>query len=137
VTIFHYPYSEKDAEQFFAYIDNNDAEQVFGIEFRGDLCGVVSLTVQKDVHKHSAEIGYWIGEAFWANGIATKAISLMTDFGFAKLGLKRIYAIVFENNIASMRALEKNGYQLEGILKKAIQKNAQLLDEYRFYKLNL
>jgi len=131
-----YPYTENDALYFFDYVANNDAEKVFAVTYKNELCGVVSLVLQKDVHRHTAEIGYWLGKPFWGKGIATQVVSMMTNYGFDELHLKRVYAIVFENNKASMRVLEKNGYQKEGVLVKAILKNGKLLDEYRFYKLN-
>jgi ribosomal-protein-alanine N-acetyltransferase len=50
--------------------------------------------------------------------------------------LVRIQAGVFEFNIASMKALEKNGYKKEGVFKKAIFKNDKVLDEHKYFKLN-
>ena len=61
---------------------------------------------------------------------------MITAYGFDKLDLNRIYAGVFEYNIASMKALEKNGYKKEGIFKNAILKNDKVCDEHRFFKLN-
>jgi RimJ/RimL family protein N-acetyltransferase len=69
-------------------------------------------------------------------GIATTAIELITNYGFEDLKLIRIYAGVFEFNMASMKALENNGYKKEGIFKKAVLKNAKFLDEHRYFKLN-
>ncbi len=132
-----YPYTENDALRFFDYVANTEVEKVFAVIYNNDLCGVVSLVLQKDVHQHSAEIGYWLGEPFWGKGIASKIVAMITKYGFEKLHLKRIYAIVFEGNKASMRVLEKNGYQKEGVLVKAILKNEKLLDEFRFYKLKV
>jgi RimJ/RimL family protein N-acetyltransferase len=54
-----------------------------------------------------------------------------------RLNLRRIYAAVFEFNIASMKVLEKNGYLNEGILKKAVFKNGEVWDEHRFYRCNI
>jgi len=131
-----YPYTENDALDFFDHIDGNPSEKVCAVFFEGELCGMVSLSLQKDVYRHSAEIGYWLGEPFWGKGIATEVVAMMTYYGFEKMQLKRIYAIVFENNKASMRVLEKNGYQKEGVLVKAILKNGELMDEHRYYKLS-
>jgi RimJ/RimL family protein N-acetyltransferase len=39
---------------------------------------------------------------------------------------------VFSYNAGSMRVLEKNGFTLEGILKKAVYKNGQMWDEHRY-----
>ena len=131
-----YPYNESDAKNFINLINNDELQHVFAIEHNRNFCGLVGLTVQKDVYEKSAELGYWIGEPFWGKGIATKAVKLITEIGFNKLKLIRIYAGVFEFNIASMKVLERNGFIKEGIFKKAIFKNERILDEHRYYKLN-
>jgi len=65
----------------------------------------------------------------------TQAVKLVTKFGFEKLKLRRIYAYIFSFNKASMRVLEKNGYKLEGILKKDTKKDNKFLDCYLFAKV--
>ena len=130
-----HPYGETDAEEFINLTLNEDPKQTFAIEFRGALAGVVGLVVQTDVYRKSAEIGYWIGEPFWNKGIATKAVGLITQYGFENLGLNRIYAGIFEYNKASMVVLEKNGFKQEGISKSAVLKNGKVWDEYRYFKL--
>lgn len=131
-----YPYRESDAEFFIDLTNKEEPKQTFGIEYKGKLSGVIGLVMQKDVYQKSAEIGYWIGEPFWGNGIATSVVELITKYGFDTLDLNRIFTGVFEYNIASMRVLEKNGYKKEGIFKNAILKNDKVYDEHRFYKLN-
>ena len=81
-------------------------------------------------------MGYFIAEPFWNKGIATKSVALITKFGFESLHLNRIFAGIFETNKASMRILEKNGFVLEGIKRKAVFKNQQILDEYHYAKVN-
>lgn len=131
-----FPYKESDAVFFINLTNEEDPKQTFGIEYNGKLSGVIGLVIQKDVYQKSAEIGYWIGEPFWGNGIATKAVELITRYGFNKLSLHRIYTGVFEYNRVSMKVLEKNGYEKEGIFKDAIFKNGKIYNEHRFYKLN-
>lgn len=130
------PYTLQDARDFI----ERKADEVPACTFaiinpKEKLCGVISLVPQEDVYRRSAEIGYWIGEPFWGKGLATQAISLMTRYGFRELQFKRIFAAVFDFNLASMRALEKNGYQKEGIFRKALVKNDQICDEHRYAKL--
>jgi RimJ/RimL family protein N-acetyltransferase len=132
---FPHPYTEKDAQEFIQMRSKNAAEKVFAIDFNGELCGMVGLILQKDVYRKSAEIGYWIGEPYWGKGLATKAVGLILDYGFKELKLIRMYAGVFEYNIASMKVLEKSGFQKEGISKRAVYKNAKFWDEHRYYKL--
>jgi len=129
---FPHPYSEKDAETFIQSQSKDPSTMNFAIEYNESFCGVIGLILQKDVYRKSAETGYWIGEPYWGNNIATKAIALIIKFGFDELELMRIYAGVFEYNLASMKVLEKNGFQKEGIAKKAVFKNGGIWDEHRF-----
>ncbi|MEX0273910.1 MAG: GNAT family N-acetyltransferase [Flavobacteriaceae bacterium] len=127
-----YPYTESDAE---AFIDMTAAEHppmTFGIGIDDSLCGVIGLVAQKDVYHTSAEIGYWIGEPFWGKGIGTKAVGMVTEYGFQKLGLERIHTGIFEFNTASMRILEKNGFKKEGVFRNAVVKNGTICDEHRY-----
>jgi len=68
--------------------------------------------LQTDIHWLSAEIGYWLGEAFWNRGIVTAAVSALSAYAFKKLQLVRLYAGIFASNPASMRVLQKFGYIL-------------------------
>ncbi|MDT7828060.1 GNAT family protein [Pricia sp. S334] len=129
---FGHPYTEKNAEEFIQRQAKSDTEDVFAIDCQGELCGLIGLILQNDIYRKSAEIGYWIGEPFWGKGIVTKAIELITIYAFDKLILIRIFAGVFEYNVASMRVLEKNGFQKEGIAKKAVFKNGEFWDEHRY-----
>lgn len=132
---FPFPYSKKDAENFIKFVHNTPSQKVFCIEYQGEFCGLIGLILQDDVYEKSAELGFWIGEPYWNKGITSKAVSIITEFGFNKLNIYRIYSGVFEFNKPSMKVLEKNGYKIEGILKKAVYKNGKNWDEYRFYKL--
>ncbi|MCB0628356.1 MAG: GNAT family protein [Saprospiraceae bacterium] len=130
-----HPYAESDAEFFIGTTFKEEPQKTFAIEYEGQLCGMTGLHPQEDVYRLSAELGYWIGEPYWGKGIASQAVALITQYGFDKLDLVRIYAGVFEYNTASMRVLEKNGFVKEGVLRKAIIKNGAIWDEHRFSKI--
>jgi len=131
-----YPYHEKDASFFIELTLKESPQLTFGVLTESnDLCGVIGLVLQQDVYRLSAEIGYWIGEEYWGKGIVTKAIGLITTYGFEQLKLERIQAGVFDYNIASMKALEKNGYSKEGVFRNSVLKNGQMYDEHRYAKL--
>ncbi len=108
---FPFPYEEKHAASFIKKTLQEEPRQNFGIEYIGELSGVIGLILQEDVYRKSAEIGFWVGQPFWGKGIATKAVELITSYGFTELDLVRIYAGAFEYNTASMKVLEKNGFQ--------------------------
>ena len=134
--LFPQPYSEKDAEEFIGSCLRENPPTTFAIEYRQKLAGVISLTVQNDVYRKSAELGYWIGELFWNKGIATDAVNHIVAYAFNDLDLIRVYAGVFEYNKASCKVLKKCGFELEGILRKAVIKNDKLYDEFRYSIIN-
>lgn len=127
-----HPYTESDGAFFVGLTQQENPPLTFGITHNGALCGVIGFLPLSDIYRFTAEIGYWIGEPFWGKGIATQAVQLATTYGFDTLGLNRIHTGVMAHNPGSMRALEKNGYQLEGIFRKNIFKNGVFVDEYRY-----
>ncbi|MGM0622327.1 MAG: GNAT family N-acetyltransferase [Bacteroidota bacterium] len=129
------PYTLDDAKIFFKMVNEQNPKTFLAIEYQGEYVGNISLLPGSDVYRKSAEIGYFIGEPFWNKGIATKAVKLITKFGFEKLDIVRIYTGIFEFNKASQRVLEKCGFQKEVVFKDAIFKNGKLFDEIRFAKL--
>jgi len=133
--MFPHPYTENDADKFIDMVKQQEPQLTFAIEFEFELAGVIGIVLQSDVYRKGAEIGYWIGEPYWKKGIATIALKLASDYAFKSLELERLYAGIFEGNEGSKRVLEKCGFTLEGIFRKAIFKNNRLLDEYRYAKL--
>ena len=134
--LFPHPYTIMDAEEFIACAAKEDPPVTFAIIYRGRLAGVIGLVIQQDVYRKSAELGYWIGEPFWNKGVATLAVDKIIHYAFDELDLVRIFSGVFENNPASGRVLEKNGFRFEGNSKKAVIKNNLLMDEHRFGLIN-
>lgn len=130
------PYTLKDAREFYEIIKDENPKMTFAIEFDGEYVGNIGLVIGKDVYRNSAELGFFIGEPFWNKGIVTKAVSLITDYGFNSLGIVRIFSSVFEFNHASQRVLEKCGFEKEAVLKKSITKNGIIYDEIRYAKIN-
>lgn len=128
--IFPSPYSEQDAHQFLAYLVTQQPLTTFGIRYESKLAGVAGLVLQSDIFRKSAEIGYWLGEPFWGKGIATAVAKMLCELGFEQFGLVRLYAGVFESNTASMKVLEKAGFRLESIARKALIKRSQIYDNY-------
>ena len=131
-----FPYTEDNAKDFIKYCQNESPQFTFAIEFNGGFVVSIGLVRQTDVYKMSAEIGYWIGEPYWRMGITTRAVRLITEYGFNNLGLTRIYTGVFDFNKGSQKVLEKTGFKLECIFEKSIFKNDKICDEYRYGLIN-
>jgi len=124
-----YPYPKDGATKFIRKthykIKNNKAYE-FGVILKeiNQLIGVIGLMHIDRKHKN-AEIGYWLGKKYWGQGLMTEAVELILDFGFEKLRLHKIYARLFEKNIASKRVLEKSGFKLEGKIRETIYRNRE------------
>jgi ribosomal-protein-alanine N-acetyltransferase len=61
-----------------------------------------------------AHIGYWIDQRFANRGYTTRAVKLLTKFGFEQLRLHRIEINLRPENEASKQVAIKAGYLLEG-----------------------
>jgi len=129
------PYTKQDAIDFINTQLGKKTPERFLIFFDDQLAGEIGISIKDDVFRLNGEIGYFIGEPFWGKGLATEAIRKMTEYAFATFDIIRIVAGVFEFNKASMRALEKNGYYLESIRKKAVIKNGKIISDYIWVKL--
>ncbi|MBC7745159.1 MAG: GNAT family N-acetyltransferase [Flavobacterium sp.] len=102
------------------------------ITLNNEVIGSIGITLQTDIFKKSAELGYWLGEPFWNQGITTKAVREMIKYVFDNFKLVRIYAGVFEYNIASMKVLEKAGFHKEAVHRNAMFKKGKVFDEHLF-----
>ncbi len=129
---FPYPYSLQDARDFITHCQVHSPPLNMAVIYQGELAGAIGLVTQTDVYTGTAEIGYWLGEPYWNKGIMTRAVRLMVDYAFTTLKLRRVFTAVYAYNSASMRVLEKAGFQPEGIGKNAIIKNGKVWDEHRF-----
>ena len=86
----------------------------------GEVVGLISLRRQFGKQSIDARLGYMMMPQHCGKGIATKAVKLMLDEAFTKLGLHRVTAWVYAPNKASSRVLEKNGFTLEGVQREAV-----------------
>jgi [ribosomal protein S5]-alanine N-acetyltransferase len=129
---FPFPYSREDAIDFFNRFKDFDPPRVFAIEVGGVACGSIGISPQTDVHRKNAEIGYWLAEEYWGQGIITEAVRQIVEYGFRTFDINRIFARPYATNIPSHRVLEKAGLKLEARFEKSIFKNGQYLDELIF-----
>ena len=105
-----HPYQEHHAAFRMSYVVQGFKKKiryVFSITLKGqdELIGEISLHLEDGLHK--AQLGYWVGEPFWNQGIVTEAVEAILKFGFEQLGIKLIYGTCYEDNIASQRVLSE------------------------------
>ena len=131
---FPHPYSVDDAHEFLLTSVTEQRVTNFCIEVDGAAAGGIGFRLGQDVHRCTAEVGYWLGESFWGLGVMSEAVAAFADFCFTNFPLRRVYAEPFANNPASARILEKAGFVFEGRLKSNVVKNGQLLDSLLYAK---
>ena len=126
-----YPYTEQDAADFIRSMLEADPNKTFAfaiVNDKDEAIGSIGAFRCENIHRLTAEMGYYIAEEYWGQGIGTKAIKQLTDHLFSETDIIRIFAEPFSTNHASCCLLEKNGFQLEGTLRKNAIKNGVLLD---------
>ncbi len=126
--LFPHPYTLANAEWFIGHVSGQNPPEVLTVAIEGQAAGVIGLQMGTDVHRRSAELGYWLGEEFWGRGIMSEAVAAFVEYAFLNFPLIRIHSEVFAANPASARVLEKAGFSYEGRLRQAIIKNDQVID---------
>lgn len=108
---------------------------VYAIINKGVFVGSIGAIPGEFEKQRTAEIGYWVAKPYWGQGIASKALEKFTSLIFENTNFIRLYASVFEGNLASARVLEKCSYKLEAVLEKAIYKNSIVFNELHYSKI--
>lgn len=129
------PYTLRDAQRWVDETLGQRPLTNFAITVDDRVVGAIGFMVGQDIHRRSAEIGYWLGRAVWGRGIATEALIAVSAVAFAEHDLVRLYAGVFLRNPASARVLEKAGYTLEARLRSAVTKGGQTMDELLYARV--
>lgn len=132
---FPHPFTEADGAAYIVRVLASDDETSFAIDVDGAAVGGISLHPGADIERVGAEVGYWVGEDFWNHGVATAAIKLLAEHAFSARGLVRLFAVPFATNLASCRALEKAGFQREGLMRQSAIKDGRVLDQYLYARL--
>jgi len=125
--LFPHPYDDDaaDAEAWPSAVCAARSPTQWAIEVGGQLAGGISIDTGIGIFERSAQIGYWLGEAYWSRDIATAALRTVTAHIMSRLALVRPEVRVFAWNPASMRVLEKCGYEREGVLRRSVFKDGE------------
>ena len=125
-----YPYTEQDGKEFISAMLSADENETFAFAIMVDdkVVGSIGIFRQGNIHRQTAELGYYIAEEYWGKGIMTEAVKQICEYVFGDSDIIRIYAEPFAYNIASCRVLEKVGFQYEGTLRSNAVKNGKVID---------
>lgn len=125
-----YPYTERDGAEYIEAMLSADENKIFAFAVTVDdrAIGSISVFRGENIHRRTAELGYYIAEEYWGKGVMTDAVKQICEYVFNNSDIIRIYAEPFADNKASCRVLEKAGFQFEGILKSNAIKNEKIID---------
>lgn len=135
-----YPYTLENA---LSFIDSSHKEfrslnaVNFAILYKrnvesSSLVGIIGLK-NINIENRKANLGYWIGESFWGNGIASESVELVINYAFSVLKLEEVYAYVYSQNKPSIRVLEKNSMTRVGKVKEYSKKLVKNQNTIKFF----
>lgn len=126
--VFPSPYTLEDAAWYIQdCIANAQNKQIsYAIAADGKAVGSIGIFVKEDVYEKSAELGYWLAQDYWGQGIMTGAVQKICKEAFEAFDIVRIFAEPFADNAASRRVLEKAGFTCEGIMRNGVYKNGEI-----------
>jgi RimJ/RimL family protein N-acetyltransferase len=117
-----YPYTKKDALEWINkklkyYKQAKPEKYSYIITLDNVFVGSISFNVI-NYKNNNAELGYWLAKKYYGKGIMQNAIKMICYIAFKQLNLKRVSAEVSPKNKKSSNVLLKNGFKLDGILRK-------------------
>ena len=126
------PYTIEAATAWVNSLLDQNLLMNFAITIADKVIGGIGIEPRQDVYRKTAILGYWLSEELWGKGIMPEAVRLVTAYAFAELDFIRIQASVYSKNPASMRVLEKAGFVKEGIMRNAVIKGSEIMDEHLY-----
>ena len=127
---FPQPYTREAAQAWAGHEASSGAFGcVWAIVVDGGLVGCIGLRQEQGWLRCNAEIGYWIGQAFWRRGIASDAVRQVVDWAFAAVPeITRIHAPIFASNEGSQAVVRRCGFVREAILPQSAIKDGRVID---------
>lgn len=110
---------------FFVFRDGDDA-----------LLGGLSLSNLRRGVTQSCSLGYWTGAPFSGQGVMTRSVQAAIPFVFDTLRLHRLEAACLPSNLASIRVLENNRFEREGLARRYLKINGIWQDHYLYGRLD-
>jgi len=129
-----FPYTASDAEDYIRSILEapKDSQYCWAVTVDDKAVGSIGVFRGANVHRLTAELGYYLAEPYWGKGMVAGAVKEACRILFETTDLLRIFADPYGYNKASCRVLEKSGFAFEGILRKNAVKNGKVLDMHMY-----
>jgi [ribosomal protein S5]-alanine N-acetyltransferase len=115
------------ADQAYSYFIFRTADNVL-------VGGITLANVRRGVAQ-AGSIGYWMGEPYARERLMSAALRALIPFSFVTLRLHRLEAACIPTNLASIRLLEKSGFQREGYARQYLCINGVWQDHLLYARI--
>ena len=134
--VFPYPYALEDARAYIEDCIRKEGRNQMTRAVVADkkAVGSIGIFAGADIYERSAELGYWLSEDYWRQGIMTQAVRMICREAFQTFDIIRIFAEPFDYNLGSRGVLEKAGFTYEGTMRDGVFKNGEV-HSYCMYSL--
>ena len=113
--------SVEESKEIIKNVFNFPETYAIVLKETNEIIGCISLMFQGqanvELHDKEAELGYWIGKAYWRQGIVPEVANSLLTYGFSQLGLTRIFCGYYKENKQSQRVQEKLGFRYQYTIK--------------------
>ena len=132
-----HPYTVEDAVYWVNHVEEERLKygRILNWTIRnkdGEMIGGIGQQLKYGKEAHRDEIGYWLAKPYWGKGLMTEIVKVFCDYLIENYKYVRLEAPVYARNKGSARVLEKNGFENEGLLRKAYFKEGEYLDGYMY-----
>jgi len=133
-----HPYTDESFDEWMDIVETANQQHGEPINWairnrHGELVGGVGF--DNLIKGHRAEIGYWLAKPYWGKGTMSSVVRCACEVAIREWELARITALVFVDNRASVRVLEKNGFAHEALLKKYFKRDGAFSDALLFARI--
>ena len=121
-------HTSNSISEFIMEKSKSKTDKLFGIfVYKKHIGNILISSIDKN--NSSCNLSYLIGKKeFWGLGIGGYVISEALNIIFNKLKLVKVSAGCYENNLASIRVLEKNNFLFEGLRKNQVNFEGKMID---------
>lgn len=133
---FFFPRSSEEIKNRYVEAIRSNEKHAFEVWHMEDNCPIGICNLHEiDWVSRTAEVGMFIGDKkYWKQGLGTEIASLITQYGFKELNLRKLKATIYRPNEGSQKIFSKIGYNIEAVLEKELFVDGEYLDMLYYVK---
>ena len=119
-----------EEQEFIQRCNSSDNNLYMVAEAGGKLIGLLTMVAQdKRAVRHAPELGISVRQGWRGRGVGTALLEQALDWAYASPAVRRVELHVFARNTRAIQLYERYGFQVEGVLRKAANKDGEDIDD--------